>query len=100
MNATNHTNPTIITNNVPRNCISWHELTPAEQHEFEYLETAAEQDYASFFRYRGNVYDFGEFLRIDPPSYWDGYLSDSFFSGILIRLVDDGDRVVVGMFIS
>jgi hypothetical protein len=63
---------------------------------------------ASFFRYRGELYDLGEFMstrgmpEFSPLVKWDGYSSDSYFSGTLVRYVDqDHDmRVVVGRFYS
>lgn len=103
----------IITNNVPRPVVDAYELTPAERAEFDYLDWAAIEagsDSASFFRYRGTLYDLGEFSHDygitrgtglpEHLSRWDGYQSDSFFSGTLVRFVDDGESVVVGTFIS
>lgn len=61
-----------------------------------------------FFRYRGNLYCLSEFLRYpsmwggklpDEFKGWDSYMSDSFFSGILIKLVDD-DQIIVGTYYS
>ncbi len=101
---------TIRTNNVPRDIIDGWELTPAEREEFDFLDwEAIEQgrDSASFFRYRGELYYLGNFLRTDfngftdagpPLRAWDGYESDSFFSGTLVRYADDGERVVVGRY--
>ena len=54
------------------------------------------------FTYKGNVYFLSEFLRIDKnaPSWlrqFDGYLSDSFFSGVVVKYpadeYEDGIRV-------
>jgi len=61
-------------------------------------------DSGLFFRYRGNVYDIGEFMRCEskdsPLASWHGYSSDSMFSGVLIRLVDNGESVIVARFYS
>ena len=87
----------ITTNNVPRDVIDASELTPAERAEFDYLDWVkidAGTDSASFFRYRGQVYDLGTFMRGTEPG-WDGGIADSMFSGLLARLVDDGERVIV-----
>ena len=103
----------VITNNRPRPVIEAWELSPEERQEFDYLDwpaIVAGNDTASFFRYRGNVYDLGEFSADygitrgaglpDHLVKWDGYLSDSFFSAIVVRYVDDGESVIVGTVIS
>lgn len=81
------------------------ELSEKERDEFDYLESD-QLDHTTFIRYKGEVYDLNEFMRID--SYvssncqfdgWYGYASDSFFSGVLIRYVGDG-QVVVGRYYS
>ena len=101
---------TIRCNNVPRDTLYWHELMPREQCEFAYLDTDEKRSEASFVRYKGHVYDLGEFMRIDRaiaphcdrPQWetFDGYLSDSFFSGVLVRYVDDFERVILATYLS
>lgn len=90
----------IKTNWQPRNVIYWHELTDKEKEEFNYLDSEDEQESAAFFRYKGWTYDLGEFMRIGPTRLtgwekFDGYLSDSFFSGILVRYVDHHAEQVI-----
>jgi hypothetical protein len=97
---------TIITNNVPRFIIEPYELTANERKDFDYLDWQALEtgdDSASFFRYRGEVYDLGEFMRVeymDALAAWHGYQSDSFFSGIVVRYCDDHESIVVGRYYS
>jgi hypothetical protein len=101
---------TIITNNVPRYVIEAYELTDAERKEFDYFNWEAierGEESASFFRYKGQVYDLGEFdygygMPVDSPlRKWNGHLLDSFFSGIVVRYVNDCfDTVIVGRFYS
>lgn len=103
---------TIRTNNAPRDVVYFWELTTKEQAEFDYLDTEDAQSSASFFRYKGNVYDLGEFMRCPTSDAsnpqmrdagfhtWDGYSNDSFFSGIVVRYVQDNERVIVGQFFS
>ena len=88
---------TIKTNNVPRDVVYWYELTDAERAEFDYLDSDDAQCSASFFRYRGNVYDLGEFM-VSPIKGWDGIRNDSYFSGILVRYVEDCERVIVAAY--
>ena len=58
-------------------------------------------DSGSFFQYRGVWYSLEDFTRA-PESLagWDGCHGDSFFSGVVIRLTDDGESVVCGTYLS
>jgi hypothetical protein len=102
---------TIVTNNIPRDVLDGSELTDAERAEFDYLDWPAierGEDSASFFRYKGQVYDLGEFDRWSGPedsplAAWHGFVSDTYFSGVLVRYVEDatygyGESIVVGRF--
>ena len=86
----------IKTNNQPRGILSWYDLTPAEQKEFDYLEEGE----GSFFRYKNQVYDLGEAMRIEGVGQWQGYYSETAFSGVLIRYTSDCDQVIVGQYFS
>jgi hypothetical protein len=98
----------IITNNVPRDIVEAYELTKAEQAEFDFIDwTDVDNGNASpeFFRYRGQLYYLESEGRPSFAPGWDGYLSDSFFSGILFRFpVEDGrpdyERIIVGTYIA
>lgn len=99
------TNVTVITNNVPRDVVEAWELTLKEREEFDYLDWEAiekGEDSASFVRYKGEVYDLGEFTRytgLDPGlRKWHGICTETFFSGILIRYLDHFEQVVVGRY--
>lgn len=98
----------IKTNNHPRPVLYWHELTERERAEFDYLDSQDAQDSAQFFRYRGAAYDLGEFQHIgrniaphpQRPEWerFDGYRSDSFFSGLLVRFIDGAESVIVARY--
>ncbi len=99
--------PEIITNGQPRNLIALCDLAPAEAADFDYIK--GEDVYSPrLFRYKGAVYDSNEFTapsREVPPerpflAAWDGVQADTYFSGILIRYVDDFERVIVGRYFS
>lgn len=114
---------TIRTNNVPRDTVDAWQLTMKERKEFDYINWAGVddgRDSATFFRYRGQLYDLSQFSRIIPPGSqilhpmecsspdlqgWDGYTSDSFFSGMVVRYPHDEfskqpdpERIIVGAY--
>ena len=78
----------VTTNNIPRDVLYGFELTARERAEFDYYSTEEEFNSAQFFRYKGEVYDLGEFEVTTIPG-WDGQQVDSFFSAIVIRYTDD-----------
>lgn len=94
---------TIKTNNKPRPILYGYELTTKEKQEFDYLDDI---ESASFVRYKGQVRDLGEFLIITKNmpfcnNGWQGYSSDSFFSGVVIKYApDDNETVIVGRYYS
>ena len=71
--------------------------------DFDYLD--AEETVDGFFQYRGVWYHLDGFMRLstDAPEGmqgWSGYVSDSFFSGVLIRLSDDGEQYQIATYYS
>ncbi len=105
---------TIITNNVPREIIEGWDVPANVREDFDYVDWDAVdrgEDSASFFRYKGEWYDLGDIPsrsphvptnEPDPFAGWDGLAPDSFFSGILVRLVpeDHYETIIVGRFYS
>ena len=105
----------IISNYHERPILYWHDLTPAEREEKDWIDTPERQQDAEFFRYKGWVYCLDEFTWLDGPwcspghpfpKPWENYLSDSFFSGILFYYPKDDwgdyvtDYVVAGWYCS
>jgi len=91
----------IRTNNVPRHLINGFELTAKERLEFDWM-TDEEIYEGNFIRYKGWTYSTQDFMRTDHAGdlkSWDGYYGDSFFSGVLIKLVDD-DSVIMATYFS
>ena len=99
----------VYTNHHRHPIIYYWELTKEEKDDFDWVEDG-DNDH-TFFRYRGNTYCLSDFMQITPQApkefqSWHGYISDSFFSGILIKwpLEDwgqiDTDFVITGTFIS
>ena len=102
----------IITNGHLRDIIYGWELTEKEREEFDWIDSSdtLSWDDVEFFRYKGELYCLSDFMRLDrhPDSAfraWDGYQSDSFFSGILVKYPKeewgdyDTERVIVGWYI-
>lgn len=96
---------TIVTNNVPRDILDSWELTPKEREQFDYHDwnkLDKGEDSASFFRYKGELYDLGWFMRFTSKTGegadWDGHYATSYFSAILVKMVDDQSdvRIIVG----
>lgn len=98
---------TVKTNNVPRDYLLGSYFQGKERTEmlnqFDYL-TEEEFDSSSFVNYKGYWYDLGEFMLVRDSELkklkWQGYSSDSFFSGIVIRYVEDRERIVMGTYFS
>ena len=103
----------IITNHHPRPLLSWYELDEEQQawvrgeHTWLWDNEVATWDSESFIVYKGWIYPLSDFMRIDEKSAgcpfrdWDGYAGDSYFSGTLVKLVDDmwdGPAVVMGWY--
>ena len=57
-----------------------------------------------FFKYRKNWYHLDGFMILGVnhpfPNGYHGYMNDSFFSGVLIELSNDGEEYRVATFIS
>lgn len=68
--------------------------------EYDYLDEGARYDH--WLRYRKRWYHISEFNICTDDQFgdWHGYLGDSFFSGILIKVADDGERYMVGRYYS
>lgn len=91
----------IITNNVPRPTLSGHDLNKKELEEFDYIDDI-ENCIARFVRYKGITYDLHEFdsnCRLLPDEHpfrkWDGFRSDSFYTGVLVKFCDDYEYVIM-----
>jgi len=91
----------IITDHKWHDFLYVYELTDKEQ--TEHADTINSDDTLNCFRYRGQVYFLEEFMRLennDELENWHGYASDTFFSGVLIRISEDGERYQVGRYYS
>lgn len=81
------------------------DLTDSEREEWADLITRSggEESDATFLRYRGSTYTLSDFTTTAENVWggsaelaamgWDGYLTDSFFSGIVVRYPRDGEEI-------
>lgn len=53
-----------------------------------------------FIYYKRTWYHVSEFVRTPDHDEWHGYKGDSFFSGVLIRLSNDGEQYRIATFIQ
>ena len=77
----------ITTNWHRRPVIYGYELTEKDYEEFDYL-TKDEFLNREFIRYKGELYDMGDVLRAEGEIAalgWDGFNSDSFWSGMAFK---------------
>ena len=102
----------ITTNSQWRQFVYGYELSERELADFDYIDPE-ELPTHNFIRYRGTVIDPSEFMRItdtmmlhadnadrDLMAEWDGYMSDSYFSGLLIRYSDDCEEYQIATYTS
>lgn len=89
----------IKTNNHPRPLYCLADLPKSAQAAFDYLEQGQEHDYR-LFQYRGEWCDFYEFedvsLYRNIPSSWHGVQTESYFSAVLVRYLEQDDEIIVG----
>jgi hypothetical protein len=94
---------TIKTNNVARD-LTYRSDVPAKvlADQFDHLNEDDCLD--GFVKYRGRWYHTSDFMRIGKDNAelkdWHGYASDSYFSGVVIRLSSDGETCVLGTYFS
>ena len=93
----------IITNNKPRPMLSLWELPEDVQKDFDYV--LPDDGSCRFVKYKGawlDCFDMQSISReqgFDQFKGWHGIASDTFFSGVLVRFVNDND-VIVGRYFT
>ena len=102
----------IVTNNVPRDVVSFYEMDHQimfDEFDIDVNDPELDEDMIAdlcsmqFVKFRGVWYDVNDFITTSPGPWnhglpeefkeWDGYASDSFFSGTLLKYVRDDDRM-------
>ena len=94
---------TIRTNRQWRN-FQYRDQVPQKVLESQFSHLNGEDEaYDSYFKYRGTWYHLSDFLGasgISELKAWDGYASDSYFSGVVVKVSRDGEKYRVGTYIS
>jgi hypothetical protein len=99
----------IRTNNVPRQLLYLCDFNATDQDkirkQYDWMESEDLEYNFGFFKYRNCYYHLQDFMRASSDATgdlcaWDGYSSDSFFSGVVIKLCDDNESVVVGTYFA
>jgi len=88
----------IITNHQYRELLEYDDLTEKEQIDNN------ENEEGLFFRYKGYTYCLSDFMVFTDEGStfedWDASLSESAFSGILVRVDHDCEKIICGRFYS
>ena len=64
------------------------------------LDWTDEDNFDGYIHYKGYWYHLSEFMSHSPDDSWDGSKADSFFSGVVIRLSEDGEEYQIGTWIA
>jgi hypothetical protein len=96
-----------------RNLLYGYELPKKQRKEFDYIKSDEEFETRNFAKYHGQYYDINEFQVLPTigdasgkhvvyPEFrgWDGYMNDTYSSGVLIKLSSDGEQYKIGRFYS
>lgn len=76
---------------------SWDVPQRILESQFDYLDNPED---ASFIHYRNTWYELGQFVRQNSFPDWDGVHNDSFFSGVLVKLSEDGEQYMIASYYS
>ena len=103
----------IKTDNKWRNLLYGYELPVKWRREFDWIKNDEEYENTNFAKYHGQYYDINEFQVLPTigdasgkhvvyPEFrgWDGYMNDTYSSGVLIKLSSDGEQYKIGIFYS
>ena len=92
----------VTSNGHERDLVSWNELNGAERAHIDYLGDDMRDAYR-FFHYLGSVYDVGD-MQYRPMviggKEWHSSEHWTYFSGIVVRLCDDNEHVIVGTYFA
>jgi hypothetical protein len=79
----------------------WHDIPPKARERFSYIENRHARFEERFVQYKGWWYDTYDMMRTTEEASldkWDAYKADSFYSGVVLKLVEGG--VKMGTYIA
>ena len=97
----------IMTDHKWKNFKQLHEVPKKLADDFDWLDE--DSKFTNWIWYRKRLYHLSDFMDLSNrfyvtespfPKPWHGYLSDSFFSGVLIEISDDGEQYRIGTYIG
>ena len=102
-----------ITNNHKRLFKYFHDFTPKQQKEirsdYDWMESD-EIECENWIEYRNRIYCLSDFMSVhnkaynpNPPDWqqgWDGYITDTFFGAVVIKLYDNPDVYTIGLVLG
>ena len=92
----------IKTNNKPRPILGYYELSKRQLNMVKrdcYIMTSTEEN-ENFIFYKNRAFLLSEFMRTTktgPLGQWDGSFSETYFSGVLIKIIDN-DNCIMGSY--
>ena len=92
---------TITTNNHARSFLYGYDVPDHVLSDFDHLDDGENSD--GFICYRKRYYHVSDFMlspKGGPFEEWHGYLSDSYFSGVLIKMSEDGETYTIATYIG
>ena len=92
---------TIKTNNYFRTMLYENEIPKKVLDDYHHLIND-DKGYG-WIKYKGRYYHITDFMRIqnnEDMKNWDAYISDSYFSGIVIKILGDNDLYKIGTYYS
>lgn len=99
----------ITTNNVPRPVLTSIQVPRTHWGQLD-IDPDDWEDNRSFVKYKGEYIDLDDFQTTKrgpwnhglPEEFgnWDAYMSDTYFSGLLIRMVDDFENAILAHYFT
>jgi hypothetical protein len=88
---------TVKTNRHWREFLYGYDVPASVRAEYDWLDSDAAVD--GWIKYQGRYSHISDYLLTGLDG-WDGFAGDSYFSGVAIRLANDGERYQIALVLS